>query len=184
MSYLRQQAKDNIKKYDERLPQEYEKCMVGLTSILKEAWNTAANTENEREKLQALSLAKECYSMKLDLLTNATVVNDAIRFVSQKSQEKVKLPCSGFSDDSTKESNDVKNKDKELEGKQEEQTQEIVVTTIKSSFLRISAPSSADCVYYYAKKADYTLHNLLSTGRISSRRRRSSVGRGNKSGNV
>ena len=27
--------------------------------------------------------------MKLDLLTNATVVDDAIRFVSQKSKEKV-----------------------------------------------------------------------------------------------
>jgi PhoPQ-activated pathogenicity-related protein len=29
----------------------------------------------------ALSLAKECYSMKLDLLTNATVVDDASSFV-------------------------------------------------------------------------------------------------------
>jgi hypothetical protein len=29
--------------------------------------------------IQALSLAKECYSMKLELLTNATVVEDAIR---------------------------------------------------------------------------------------------------------
>ena len=29
--------------------------------------------------------------MKLDLLTNATVVDDAIRFVSQKSKEKVNL---------------------------------------------------------------------------------------------
>jgi hypothetical protein len=35
--------------------------------------NAAANTEDKREKIQALSLAKECYSMKLDLLTNATV---------------------------------------------------------------------------------------------------------------
>jgi hypothetical protein len=34
------------------------------------------------KKIQALSLAKECYSMKLDLLTNTTVVDDAIRFVS------------------------------------------------------------------------------------------------------
>ncbi|MGC2428716.1 MAG: hypothetical protein WA421_16905 [Nitrososphaeraceae archaeon] len=41
MSYLRQQAKSNIKKYiDERLPEEYEKCLVGLTAILREAWNT------------------------------------------------------------------------------------------------------------------------------------------------
>jgi hypothetical protein len=88
LSILRQQAKENIKIYiDERLPEEYEKCLVGLNAITKEAWTTAANTEDKREKIQALSLAKECYSMKLDLLTNATVVDDAIRFVSQKSQQ-------------------------------------------------------------------------------------------------
>ena len=33
------------------------------------------------EKIKALNLAKDCYSMKLELLTNATVVDDAIRFV-------------------------------------------------------------------------------------------------------
>jgi hypothetical protein len=44
-----------------------------LDSILKEAWNTAANTEDKREKIQALSLAKDCYSMKLDLLTNVSL---------------------------------------------------------------------------------------------------------------
>jgi len=46
--------------------------MVGLTSILREAWKTATNAEDKREKIQALLLAKECYSMKLELLTNAT----------------------------------------------------------------------------------------------------------------
>jgi hypothetical protein len=81
--FLRQQAKYNIKRYiDERLPEEYEKCLVGLTAITREAWTTAQNTEDKREKIQALSLAKDCYSMKLDLLTNATVVDDTIRFVS------------------------------------------------------------------------------------------------------
>jgi hypothetical protein len=84
LTFIRQQAKNNIKKYiDERLPEEYEKCMVGLNSILREAWNTSEQTEDRREKIQALSLAKECYGMKLDLLTNATVVDDAIRFVSE-----------------------------------------------------------------------------------------------------
>jgi hypothetical protein len=61
-----------------------------LTAITKEAWNTAQTAEDKREKIQALSLAKECYSMKLDLLTNATVVDDAIRFVSDRSKEKLK----------------------------------------------------------------------------------------------
>jgi transposase len=68
--HLRQQAKSNIKQYiDERLPEEYEKCLVGLNAITREAWNTATSTEDKREKIQALSLAKECYSMKLELLT-------------------------------------------------------------------------------------------------------------------
>jgi hypothetical protein len=89
LSILRQQAKENIKRYiDERLPEEYEKCLVGLNAITKEAWNTAPSTEDKREKIQTLSLAKECYSMKLDLLTNATVVDDAIRFVSRADIEK------------------------------------------------------------------------------------------------
>jgi hypothetical protein len=86
--YLRQQAKRNIKRYiDERLPEEYEKCLVGLNAITTEAWNTAQSTENKREKIQALSLAKECYSMKLELLTNATVVDDAIRFVLEHEEK-------------------------------------------------------------------------------------------------
>jgi hypothetical protein len=50
LSYLIQQAKENIKKYiDERLPEEYEKCLVGLNAITKEAWTTADNTEDERK---------------------------------------------------------------------------------------------------------------------------------------
>jgi predicted transcriptional regulator len=68
ISYLRNQAKTHIKRYiDERLPEEYEKCLVGLNAITKEAWKTAQQTEDKREKIQALSLAKDCYSMKMDL---------------------------------------------------------------------------------------------------------------------
>jgi len=82
LDYLREQSKENIRKYiDERLPEEYEKCLVGLTAIQREAWNAADQTQDVREKVQALSLAKDCYGMKLELLTNATVVDDALRFV-------------------------------------------------------------------------------------------------------
>ncbi|MFL6421981.1 MAG: hypothetical protein ACJ71R_00135 [Nitrososphaeraceae archaeon] len=123
VSYLRNEAKHNIKRYiDERLPEEYEKCLVGLNAITIEAWNTAQQTEDKREKIQALSLAKECYYMKLELLTNATVVDDAIRFVlSQQSKDKEKLKSSS-SDEDDKESNEPDyNEDKDqLEKEQEE----------------------------------------------------------------
>jgi predicted transcriptional regulator len=127
---LRQQAKENIKRYiDERLPEEYEKCLVGLNAITKEAWNTAANTEDKREKIQALSLAKECYSMKLDLLTNATVVDDAIRFVS-RSRENPRL--SGHNNDDkekAKEADYDKDKD-QLEEEQEGETGEATTNQV------------------------------------------------------
>jgi hypothetical protein len=129
---LRHQAKSNIKKYiDERLPEEYEKCLVRLTAITKKTWNTATNTEDKREKIHALSLAKECYSMKLDLLTNATVVDDAIRFLSQQFKEKIKSVIDSNEDD--KESNEP-DYDEDKDQLEEEQEEEAVETTTNQVF--------------------------------------------------
>ncbi|MFL6400911.1 MAG: hypothetical protein ACJ72J_15205 [Nitrososphaeraceae archaeon] len=125
-----QQSKTNIRKYiDYLLPEEYEKCLVGLNAITKEAWNTAQSTEDKREKIQALSLAKECYSMKLDLLTNATVVDDAIRFVSQKSKENHKT-ISSSRDEDDKESKEPDYDDDEDQS--EEETGEMTIMTTKN----------------------------------------------------
>ena len=131
ITYLRNQAKTNIKKYiDERLPEEYEKCLVGLNAITKEAWNTAQHTEDKREKIQALSLAKECYSMKLDLLTNATVVDDAIRFVSsEESKEKQKLPRKDIEGDKD-ESKEPDYDEDQLEEEQEEEARETTINQV------------------------------------------------------
>jgi hypothetical protein len=132
ISYLRDQAKEKIKRYiDERLPEEYEKCLVGLNAITKEAWNTAQSTEDRREKIQALSLAKECYSMKLDLLINATVVDDAIRFVSQQSKENLKSSSTSSNQDEKESSQPDYDDDKDqLEEKQEEETGEITINKV------------------------------------------------------
>lgn len=88
IAYLREQSKQNIRRYvDVRSPEEYEKCLAGLTAILKEAWIASENALDRREKIQALELAKDCYSMKLELLTNATVVDDALKFVSTNREQ-------------------------------------------------------------------------------------------------
>jgi hypothetical protein len=130
VSYLRNQAKTNIKRYiDERLPEEYEKCLVGLNAFTKEAWNTSEQTEDKREKIQALSLVKECYSMKLDLLTNATVIDDAIRFVSfSKFKEKQKSSLDNTNQDG-KES-DEPDYDEDEDQLEEEQTKQITTTRV------------------------------------------------------
>jgi predicted transcriptional regulator len=132
LAYLRQQAKSNIKKYiDERLLEEYEKCLVGLNAITREAWNTSHNTEDKREKIQALSLAKECYSMKMDLLTNATVVDDAIRFVASnksKGESNISTNDSEHEKEESKEPDYDEDRD-QLEEEQEQETGDMTTTT-------------------------------------------------------
>jgi hypothetical protein len=66
--------------------------------------------------------------MKLDLLTNATVVDDAIRFVSQKSKENLK-PASGKGDNEKSNEPDYDEDKDQLEEEQEKQTGEIAITT-------------------------------------------------------
>jgi hypothetical protein len=126
--FLRQQSKENVKKYvDERLPEEYEKCLVRLTAITREAWNTAQSAEDKREKIQALSLAKECYSMKLDLLTNATVVDDAIMFVSSNKFKDILTSGDNHVIEREKSKEPDYDEDKDQsEEEQEEQTGEII----------------------------------------------------------
>ena len=88
LQYLRQQAKQNITKYiNDYLPAEYENCLDGLNNILTEAWQMSLSGE-KRERMQALTLAKECYSMKLDLLSSATVIDRAVKFVENHNRSR------------------------------------------------------------------------------------------------
>jgi hypothetical protein len=135
VAYLRQQAKENISRYvDERLPEEYEKCLVGLNSILKEAWTMSQTDDSVKsDKIKALSLAKECYAMKLELLTNATVVDDAIRFVA--SHAILTRTEKANSDDRVTVDEEVSNSD-DIQGSEEDRNhkQQSAATTNNSTF--------------------------------------------------
>jgi hypothetical protein len=75
--------------------------------------------------------------MKLELLTNATVVDDAIRFVSQKSKDNEKLKPSSTNsiEDDKEESNEPDyDEDQIEEEKQEGQTREITIATTNQVF--------------------------------------------------
>jgi hypothetical protein len=84
--FLKQEAKENIRRYiDERLPFEYHKCLVGLDAILCKMSDIATNTESSsRDVLQATSVKMQAYAMKIDLLSNATVIEKAVQFVDRQ----------------------------------------------------------------------------------------------------
>ena len=82
IAYLKEQARYNIKNYiEDRLPLEFEKCLAALNAVRKNAWKVAEESTNGKLKIQALSLVKESTSTTMDMLTNAAVVDDAIRLV-------------------------------------------------------------------------------------------------------
>ena len=90
IEYLRTIAKENLKHHiEDRLPFEYEQCFQGITQIIHHVWMLSEKSDNNiKEKLQSLSLAKDCYSIKMDLLTNSNLLKDVITFVEQ-SKEKI-----------------------------------------------------------------------------------------------
>ena len=82
LKYLRKQSKHNIEHYiDEYLPAEYQYCLDALNMIVKEMWTL--QPEDNRELMQSRTLIKECCAMRIDLLSNATVVERAVNFVDR-----------------------------------------------------------------------------------------------------
>ncbi len=90
VAYWREQSKKNIKEHiSDKLPLEYNKCISGLEEIIKESWNVATQADkigNNKDKLQSLALIKDTYNTKMDLLTNASLLQDSIKFVEQNKE--------------------------------------------------------------------------------------------------
>ena len=86
ISWFRAQARENITKFVEKIQVEHEKSMIGIDAILRQCWSVSEKAKDNREKLQALSLAKECYALKEDFICNAPVIDEALKFVENKTE--------------------------------------------------------------------------------------------------
>jgi hypothetical protein len=146
--YVRQGAQENLKTHiQERLPEEYQNCMVGINQVLKICWeiiNKSRNVNNNdngqtvtltdnKTVLQALALINDCNKYKMDLTTNGVVITDAIKFVLTN---KEKLTMSTKEDKNGEESKgpDYDEDKDQLEEKQEEETGEIREETTNQVF--------------------------------------------------
>jgi hypothetical protein len=108
MVFLRHQAQENLRTHiQQKLPEEYQRCLTGTNQVLKLSWQIANNddgrrngpdhndnntntliTGDDRTRLQALSLINDCYKYIMNLTTNGVVITDAIKFV-QRNKEKL-----------------------------------------------------------------------------------------------
>ena len=86
--FLRQQAQASLQKHiHEVVPEEYQKCMAGMKSNLKETLEIATSVTDPRVKLQARAIVNDCYKFILDMSTNAGIVSDALKYVTQQKEQ-------------------------------------------------------------------------------------------------
>jgi len=88
IQFLRQQAQDNLQKHiHEVVPEEYQKCMVGMKRNLKHILEIGEAATDPKVKIEARRIANDCYRFILEMSTNAGIVSDALKFVNQSKQK-------------------------------------------------------------------------------------------------
>ena len=88
LSFLKKQAMENLQLHiHEVVPEEYQRCMAGMKSNLKETLEIANTVTDPRVKLQARAIMSDCYKFILDMSTNAGVVSDALKYVTHQKEQ-------------------------------------------------------------------------------------------------
>jgi transcription initiation factor TFIIIB Brf1 subunit/transcription initiation factor TFIIB len=136
VAILREHSRENLQKHiQDKLPEEYQRCLTGMNQVLKLSWDIANKSKSssndngqtmrmaitdDRTRLQALSLINDCYKYIMDLTTNGVVITDAIKFV-QTNKEKLMSSKDGNKESTEPDYNEDKDR---LEEKQEVETEE------------------------------------------------------------
>jgi hypothetical protein len=78
IQFLRQQAQENLQHhFHEVVPEEYQKCIIGIRRNLKQTLEIAETVSDPKTKLKARAIANDFYRYIMDLCTNAGIVSDA-----------------------------------------------------------------------------------------------------------
>jgi hypothetical protein len=100
VQYLRKCAKESIREYTtEHLPEQYQVCLSALDSVLKNAFVIMTKSDDNREKLQAIQLFKDTHITKLELLGNATTIDNALNYIRTKQQAQQEQQKKSYSSD-------------------------------------------------------------------------------------
>jgi hypothetical protein len=86
LDWFRDRIKENMAKLMEKIQEEHEMSIIGLNVTLKVAWDIIENAKDNKEKLQALSLVKDCYALKEEFLCNTPIIDDALKLESEEDE--------------------------------------------------------------------------------------------------
>jgi hypothetical protein len=109
----------------DKLPEEYQKCMVGINQVLNMTWSIVNKSiVDDKTRLQALALINDCNKYKMDLTTNGVVITDAIKFVQTNKEKLATMSDKKENDKEPREPDYDEDKEQLEEDREEELTEE------------------------------------------------------------
>lgn len=90
VQFLKVQATEQMRIHiSERLPWEYRICAEGISEVLKHAWRVFLEGDAKTSKISVLSLIAQCYKDRLEIVTNAHVVTEALQHVERMKNQNI-----------------------------------------------------------------------------------------------
>jgi hypothetical protein len=126
LAYLSRQAQESLMIHiQDKLPEEYQKCMVGINQVLNMTWSIVNKSiVDDKTRLQALALINDCNKYKMDLTTNGVVITDAIKFVQTNKEKLATMSDKKENDKEPREPDYDEDKEQLEEDREEELTEE------------------------------------------------------------
>lgn len=88
LAFLRKQAQQNLEHHIHQvIPEMYQRGITGMQLNLKRALEIGESSSDPKVKLDSIRIANDCHRFIMDLCTNASVVNDALKFVTHQQEQ-------------------------------------------------------------------------------------------------
>lgn len=82
-----QAAASMINYYEDKFPEEFSKVLISLNTIQKETWSIVTQSPDAKGRIQALGVALECLTKKLQLLADPTILDNVKRYISKRADD-------------------------------------------------------------------------------------------------
>jgi hypothetical protein len=93
LNYLRARAKESLSNYlESRFPLYFEECLLGVSDVIREAWNIYGTPNlHTNDKVHVLHLINSANELKIDLCSNGSVIEEAIKFTKMAKNKLIEI---------------------------------------------------------------------------------------------